>query len=287
MTEYQLPMTSYLGRQECRPYFVCEPSSWIEPTSGRPGKTMSTARNEGRNLINLLRRSAHWPGAYELSERLYACTTMTPCLSGACPPCNLAAQRAHVDLMVRALARTSCDMMMVTVIDSCEMMGIGELLTYDLYEGFRQDLAKALTELDLQALGGFEISQNWDELGRFRPFYARQAHFCCPLQKGRHFMRVLKTVFPSTLAVSQPVFRKQYDLHRGGAAYNGKNRCRMRISRTTESGEARRPWWGPIRSEGRVEIALAQNAAGLDANSFACGFELQEQDGVVLLRRTR
>lgn len=287
MTEYQLPMTSYLGRQECRPNFVCEPSSWTEPTSGRPGKTMSTARNEARNLVNLLRRSAHWPGAYELSERLYACTAMTPCLSGACPPCNLAAQRAHVDLMLRALARTSCDMMMVTVIDSYEMMEVGRLLTYDLYEGLRQDLAKALTQLGLQALGGFELSLNLDELGRFSPFYAPQGHFCCPRQNGRRFTRVLKSVFPSTPEVLQPVLRERYDLHPGGAAYNGKNRCRMRISRTTELGKARRPWWGPIRSEGRVEIALAQNAAGLDANSFVCGFELQEQDGVVLLKRTR
>ena len=51
-------------------------------------------------------------------------------------------------------------MMMVTVIDSCEMMEVGRLLTYDLYEGLRQDLAKALTQLGLQALGGFELSLN-------------------------------------------------------------------------------------------------------------------------------
>lgn len=285
MLKYSLPMTSYLGRPECRPFFVCEPSSWQKWKTGKPGKTMSTARNEGRNLINLLRRSPHWFGAASLADCLMACQPEAPCLSGACPACNLAAQRAHVDLMGRALARTQVDMALATIIDSRRPVHVGQLGSVDLYREFRADLADVLTRFALPAIGGFELSQNWDEAERFRPQYVAQAHFALPGRDIKGLRSTLKIVFPPTRDVLKPVYITPYDGALSGAAYNHKNKLGKRIALMPMPGRKHSTKWRSVGVEGRVEVALAQHAAGLDANNFVTGFTLLEEIGRMRLRR--
>lgn len=287
MTEHRLTMTTYLGRPECRPHFACESSQWTGRRTGRPGNTMSTARNESRHLINLLRRSPHWPGVEALANRLQACAPNAPCFSGPCPVCNLAAQRAHVDFVGRALKKTSCGMVMVTIVNSRELIPVGKLLGHALYVKFRENLADVLTKLQLQALGGFELSQNWDEAERYLPHYAEQAHFICPFWEKERVRAALKERFSSIAQVLRPVKFIKYDLHRAGAAYNTKNKAQKRIALLKTPGRTHSSKWRRLGSEGRVEVALAQDAAGLDANSFSCGFELQERRGRAVLKRLR
>ena len=183
------------------------------------------------------------------------------------------------------MKKTSCRMVMVTIVNSRELIPVGKLLEHALYVKFREDLADVLTGLQLQAMGGLELSQNWDEAERYAPHYAEQAHFLCPLWEMRRVRAALKDVFYSSIKAPRPVKFKKYDLHRAGAAYNIKNKRQKRISLIRTPDNPYSTDWRRLGSEGRVEVALAQDAAGLDASSFSCEFELQERRGQAVLKR--
>ena len=287
MREYRISIRFHLGRHSCRPFLLEDRSSWRQGRNNRPGKTMSEARGELRNLINLLLRVERVRAVEKLADHLTGCTNAAPCLSGACPCCNLALQRMMVAVGRPLVRRTRSELAMVTVINTHRGARPGELRGRDLYVDFRRRLEAILNSLGISALGGFELSLNTAEDDRYEPFWAEQCHFFCSLAHAERLRNALKDAFKKTAAVARPVRIEWFDCASRGLAYAYKNRTQRRIALIRESERGRSTRWKPLPSAARVEVALAQHDAGLNANVLAVGFRLLTRDMRVLLVRQR
>ncbi len=202
---------------------------WRQGRDDRPAKTMAEADAESRRLVNLLRRlGPRDDDALDLSDRLAACSTDEPCVSGTCPRCSLASQRVLVRAARNLLRREGGRWAMITAVHARSAIRYGDLANHDPFELTRQRLRRALRELPARAFGGLEISANEHEQGAFHSRYVPHAHVFVKADRMRHRDDLFRRHFAPARWTPKPVMVKAFDGRSRGLAYAFKPDLRRR-----------------------------------------------------------
>jgi hypothetical protein len=153
----------------------------------------------------------------------------------------------------------------------------GKLDSNTMFERLRRHLQPALKAAEIrQAIGGFDISMNEDENGKFVPHWRPHAWILVATKNPRRLRTHLKTRFPASKRVRRPLRIVRYDGSPAALAYGLKTdflrRVSLRRKRKSHSIKTRRNTRNrPLRSTQKVELALALHQAGLADRVFQFG----------------
>jgi hypothetical protein len=262
---------------------------WREGRSGHPSSTAEEAAHKCDLLVKALRRD-HRTEAITLAGKLTACSSRRRCLSGACPTCGRALQRMCVEATRNLLDDHGGEMLAVNVVLRRGWAELGDLIDDDIFSATRRRLRRALQDVNVPAVGGFDISLNEHETEEFAPYWSPHAFILVPSRPLRRGEARFREWFLGDAQTPRPIFIQDFDGRRAGRAYAVKPDFCRRVtllprlcadgSRST-FGTRTMPIWGPQR----VELALALDRAGLDARLFLRGYELVATRGDVEIVR--
>ncbi len=253
--------------------------TWSQGRAGKPAKTSQQAAEERHRLVKVLRR--HGKGkkaALRLAEKIAACRSGGRCLSGACPECMRATQRFFVRAGADLLARSGVSTVAVSVVFSGAAIAEDELAREpELFGRISTRLREALRKAGVrQAIGGFDISANEHQDGRFVPHYRPHAWIIIPASRFEKASKAFREFFPPSKTIRRPVFAKSFDGDLRGLAYAVKTDFVRRMSLPRKlladgSVTRRNTRDRPLLGRQRVEIAVALDRAGLGARIFLHG----------------
>jgi hypothetical protein len=262
---------------------------WREGRNGNPSKTAEQAAHQRDLLVNALRRD-RGAEAVALAGNLTTCSSRRRCLSGGCPICGRALQRMCVDATRNLFDEHGGEMLAVNVVMRRGWIELGDLIDDDIFSETRRRLRRALEDVNVPAVGGFDVSLNEHETEGFTPYWAPHAFILVPARPLRRREARFREWFLGDAQTPRPIFIQEFDGRSAGRAYALKpdfcgrvtllQRPRADGSRST-FGTRIKPLWGPRR----VELALALDRAGLDARLFLCGYELVASRGDVEIVR--
>jgi hypothetical protein len=262
---------------------------WREGRNGNPSSTAEQASHQRDLLVMaLLRRRG--ADADALARRLTACSSRRRCLSGACPICGRALQRMCVDATRNLFDVHGGEMLVLNIVMRKGSIDPGDLIDDDIFDKTRCRLRRALQDVNVPAVGGFDISLNEHETGEFAPYWAPHAFIFVPARALRRDEARFREWFLGDAQAPRPIFIQEFDGGTAGRAYAFKPNFWGRVtllprpradgSRATIGTRTK-----PIRGSERVELALALDRAGLDARLFLCGCELVASRGDVEIVR--
>lgn len=252
--------------------------TWPQGSSGKPCKTSAEAVRERRLLIKALLRNAS-PEALGLADRLKQCGPGQCCLSGDCPECGRAAQRIFVHATRKLFDHHGRNMLAANIISPRRAIPYGHLPRYDLFAGIRKRLDRALADVGVRAVGGFDVSANEHEANAFPAHFMPHTYIFVPTASMRRVEEAFRSWFRPSKTTPRPVQMKPFDGAKTGFAYALKADFQRRISRApvvSDDGSSvtPRPRAKAIWGQQRVELALALDRAGLDARLFLRGYQL-------------
>ena len=251
--------------------------TWKQGRHRKPAKTSQQARKERRQLVKILRR--HGKGndsALRLADILESCSKNHRCLSGACPECARAFQRWFVSVASSVVSRKK-HWYAVSVVWRDHRFAEGKLDPDTMFQRLRRHLRFSLKAAGIrQAIGGFDISMNEHENGKFVPHWRPHAWILVTTKNPRRLRKHLKTRFPASKRVRRPLRIVRYDGSPTALAYALKTDFSRRVSlprkRKSDSITTRRNTRNrPLRSTQKVELALALHRAGLADRVFQFG----------------
>ena len=150
--------------------------TWKQGRHGKPAKTSKQARKERRQLVKVLRR--HGKGndsALRLADILESCSKKHRCLSGACPVCSRAFQRWFVSAASSVVSRKK-HWYVVSFVWREHRFAEGNLDPNTMFQRLRSHLRVSLKVAGIrQAIGGFDISMNEHQDGKFVPHWRPHA----------------------------------------------------------------------------------------------------------------
>jgi hypothetical protein len=250
---------------------------WNQGRKKRPAKNSKQARRERCQLVKVLRR--HGKGndsALRLADSLESCSKKHRCLSGACPECARAFQRWFVSAAGSVILRKR-DWHVVSLVWREHRFAEGKLDPDTMFERLRRHLRIALKAATIdQAAGGFDISMNEHENGKFVPHWRPHAWIFVATTKPQRLAKHLKEIFPPSKRVRRPLRIVRYDGSPTALAYALKTDFSRRVSlprkRKSDAIATRRNTRDrPLRSAQKVELAVAFHRAGLGDRVFQIG----------------
>jgi hypothetical protein len=261
---------------------------WREGRNGKPSTTAEQAAHQRDLLVKALRRD-RGAEAVALADKLTTCLSSHRCLSGACPICGRALQRMCVDATRNLFADHGGEMLAVNVVMRRGWIELGDLIDDDIFDETRRRLRRALEDVNVPAVGGFDISLNEHETEEFAPYWAPHAFILVPARPLRRREARFRQWFLGDAQTRRPIFIQEFDGRSAGRAYAVKPDFSRRVTLlprpradgSRSFGTRTIPIWGPQR----VELALALDRAGLDARLFLCGYELVASRGDVEIVR--
>ena len=258
---------------------------WREGRNCNPSSIAEQAAHQRDLLVKALRRD-RGTEAIALASKLATCSSRHRCLSGACRICGRALQRMCVDATRNLFDDHGGEMLAVNVVLGRGWIELGDLIDDDIFDETRRRLRRALEDVNVPAVGGFDVSLNEHEAEEFAPYWAPHAFILVPARPLRRREARFREWFLGDAQTPRPIFIQDFDGRRAGRAYAFKPEFSRRItllprtradgSRST-FGTRTTPIWGPHR----VELALALDRAGLHARLFLCGYELIASRGDV------
>ncbi len=275
-----------LSSERGRRFFGDGPPTWRQGRNDQPAKTSETAVHERGLLVKALRRDGS-AEALELAGRIDLCRRGRRCLSGACPACARAAQRAFVHACRDLFDDHGQEMVAVNVVCHWAAIDRGQLAGHDdMFEETRGRLLDALADVAVRAVGGFDVSLNTHEADAFEPYWAPHALIVVPARRLLRLKRDFREWFPAGDDTPRPVRISAFDGAARGFAYALKPDFHRRISLEPRLlADGSRSTFGTrhkrIGGASRVELALALDRAGLDARLFTRGYELVTSGGDV------
>jgi hypothetical protein len=263
------------GPTSCRWYADGEPT-WKQGRQRKPAKTSKQARKERRKRVKVLRR--HGKGndsALRLADILENCSKKHRCLSGACPVCSRAFQRLFVSAASSVVLRKK-HWHAVSFVWREHRFAEGNLDPNTMFERLRRHIRLTLKAAGIrQAVGGFDISMNEHQDGKFVPHWRPHAWILISTKDPESLRNHLKIKFPASKRVRRPLRIVRYDGSPTGLAYALKNDFSRRVSlprkKTALMTTRRNTRNRPLRSMQKVEVALALHQAGLADRVFQLG----------------
>jgi hypothetical protein len=153
----------------------------------------------------------------------------------------------------------------------------GKLDPDTMFERLRRHLQVALKAGEIHlAIGGFDISMNEHENGKFVPHWRPHAWILVATKNPKRLRTHLKESFAASKRVRRPLQIVRYDGSPKALAYALKADFSRRVSlprkRKSDSISTRRNTRNrPLRSLQKVELALALDQAGLADRLFQFG----------------
>jgi hypothetical protein len=249
--------------------------TWKQGRHGKPAKTSKQARKERRKQVKVLRR--HGKGndsALRLADILENCSEHR-CLSGACPVCSRALQRWFVS-SASSIVSPNKHWHAVSFVWRKHRFAEGNLDPNTMFEDLRRHIRGSLKAAGIcQAIGGFDISMNEHQDGKFAAHWRPHAWILISTKDPESLRNHLKTRFPASKRVRRPLRIVRYDGSPTALAYALKNDFSRRVSlprkKTAFMTTRRNTRNRPLRSMQKVELALALHQAGLTDRVFQLG----------------
>jgi hypothetical protein len=264
-------------RQLARRWYADGQPSWQQGRQRKPAKSSKQARRERRKLVKVLRRHGKDnDSALRLADTLENCSKKQRCLSGACPECARASQRLFVSAASTVVSQKK-RWHVVSLVWREHRFAEGKLDSNTMFERLRRHLQAALKAAEIrQAIGGFDISMNERQDGKFVPHWRPHAWILVATKNPKRLRTHLKTTFPASKRVRRPLRIVRYDGSPTALAYGLKTDFLRRVSlprkRKSHSIKTRRNTRNrPLRSTQKVELALALHRAGLADRVFEIG----------------
>jgi hypothetical protein len=251
--------------------------TWKQGRHRKPAKTSKQARTERRQLVKVLRR--HGKGndsALRLADILENCSKKHRCLSAACPVCSRAFQRWFVSAASSIVSRKK-QWHVASLVWRAHRFPEGKLDPDTMFEALRRHLRVSLRRAEIRlAIGGFDISMNEHEDGKFVPHWRPHAWILVATKNPKRLRKHLKTKFPASKRVRRPLRIVRYDGSPTALAYALKTDFLRRVSlprkRKSPSNTTRRNTRDrPLRSTQKIELALALHRIGLPDRVFQLG----------------
>ena len=153
-----------------RQWYADGQPSWIQGRQRKPTKSSQQARKERCKLVEVLRRHGKDnDSALRLADTLENCCENHRCVSGACPECARAFQRWFVSAASSVVSRKS-HWHVVSLVWREHRFAEGKLDSNTMFARLRRHLQAALKAADIRlAIGGFDISMNEHQDGKFAP----------------------------------------------------------------------------------------------------------------------
>ena len=229
-----------LTSRSARRWYADGAPFWTQGKRGKPAKTSRQARKERRKLVKVLRR--HGKGnncALRLANILESCSKEHRCLSGACPECARAFQRLFVSA-TSSVVIPNKHWHVVSLVWREHRFSNGTLDPDRMFERLRRHLQLALKAAKIrQAIGGFDISMNEHENGKFVPHWRPHAWILVVTKNPRRLRKHLKEKFLASKRVRRPLRIVRYDGSPTALAYALKTDFSRRVSlpqkRTSDS----------------------------------------------------
>ena len=152
----------------------------------------------------------------------------------------------------------------------------GKLDPDTMFQRLRRHLRFSLQAAGIRhALGGFDISMNEHQDGKFVPHWRPHAWILISTKNPKGLRNHLKTRFPASKRVRRPLRIARYDGSPTALAYALKTDFWRRVSlprkRTALMTTRRNTRNRPLRSAQKVELALALHRTGLADRVFQLG----------------
>jgi hypothetical protein len=260
-----------------RQWYADGEPSWKQGRQRKPAKSSKQAKKERRKLVKVLRRHGKDnDSALELADILDNCSKKHRCVSGACPECARAFQRRFVSVASTVVSRKK-HWHVVSLVWREHRFAEGKLDSNTMFERLRRHLQAALKAADIRlAIGGFDISMNEHENGKFVPHWRPHAWILVATKNPKSLRTHLKERFPASERVRRPLRIVRYDGSPTALAYGLKTDFLRRVSlprkRKSDSITSRRNTRNrPLRATQKVELALALHQAGLADRVFQFG----------------
>lgn len=282
-----LAIRNCLADPDAERWYGDGPPHWRQGRGNRPAMTSDEARAQrGRDVKMLRRHGKGDPQALDLADDIAACRPGRRCGRAGCTECKRATQRLFVDASDHLLRRSSINVLAVSVVLRGAGAFEGDLaLEPDVFGRLSRQIARALRAAGIrQALGGFDVSANEHDAGRFDPHYRPHAYLFVPASQFARGEAVFREFFPVSEAVRRPVEVNDFDGYRGGLAYALKTEFQRRVTLprvTLPGGEVKRRNTRdrPLRACQKLELALALDRVGLGARIFLHGLRMVWTDG--------
>ncbi|WP_158810169.1 hypothetical protein [Beijerinckia sp. L45] len=282
---HTLPVTRVLAHPQGGRFFRLGPSPWPEGRNNRPGKSMEEAHKETRNLVN----AGHRLGSAEVIDLLHRLDhrSEAPQSSGASSVVKLARQRLLVSVALKMVKESNVEWSAATIIATKNVPLRNQLGNLHIYDEIGRRIGKVFGALpNMPAIGGLEISINEAANGWHDPRIVEHAHVIFPLSCAERVRKVLKEEFPATRGIKRPVHIQDFDGSARGLAYIFKNLTMRRIELAPDAEGKVGTRWKPLRCDERLDLALAEDRAGLDACTFARNLRIVIRDGHLHLVKT-
>jgi len=185
--------------------------TWKQGWHGKPARTSGQARKERRQLVKILGRGEENNSALRLADILESCSKKHRCLSGACPVCARAFQRWFVSTASIVVAREK-HWRVVSFVWSGHRFAEGNLDPDTMFQALRRHIRVSLKTAGIrQAIGGFDISVNEHQDGKFVPHWRPHAWILISTKNPKGLRNHLKTRFPASKRVRRPLGIVRYD----------------------------------------------------------------------------
>ena len=251
--------------------------AWKQGKHGKPAKTSKQARAERRKLVKVLRRHGKGNGsALRLANILESCCKKHRCLSGACPVCSRAFQRWFVNASSSFVSQNK-HWYVISLVWREHRFAEENLDPNTMFQRLRSHLRVSMKVAGIrQAIGGFDLSLNEHQDGKFIPHWRPHAWILISTKDPRRLRNHLKTRFPPSKRVRRPLRIVRYDGSPTALAYALKGDFSRRVSlprkRKSDATTTRRNTRNrPLRSTQKLELALALHRAGLADRVFQFG----------------
>ena len=250
--------------------------TWKQGKKKKAAKTSRQAEMQRRKLIKVLRR--HGKGiksTLQLADLLESCREDRRCLSAACPECSRAFQRWFVSV-ADSVVRAKGDWWVVSVVWRDHRFAERKLAADLMFQPLRHRLHRALRAAGIrQAIGGFDISMNEHQDGKFASHWRPHAWVVVATKDPEELKVCLKKEFPVSKQVKRPVQVVPFDYSLTGLAYAMKTDFSRRVSLPRKKKGLlmirRNTRNRPLRSLQKVELAVALHDAGLVDRLFQIG----------------
>jgi hypothetical protein len=131
-----------------------------------------------------------------------------------------------------------------------------------------------------KAIGGFDITLNEHQKGKFAPHWQPHAWILVPRGEIRRGDKIFRSHFPKAIPrVRRPVMIKRFNGNLAGIAYALKGDFSRRVSlpkarRRDGKGRSRNVRYRPLRARQKLELMLMLDRIGLESRVFLYGVEV-------------
>ena len=265
-----------LQGSSARQWYADGEPTWKQGRHGKPARTSGQARKERRQLVKILGRGKENNSALRLADILETCSKTHRCLSGSCPVYSRAFQRWFVSATSSVVSRKN-HWHVVSFVWSGHRFAEGNLDPDTIFQCLRRHIRFSLKAAGIrQAIGGFDISMNEHQDGKFIPHWRPHAWILISTKDPKRLRNHLKTRFPASKRVRRPLRVVRYDGSPAALAYALKTDFWRRVSlprkRKSDLTTTRRNTRNRfLRATQKIELALALHRAGLADRVFQLG----------------